>query len=70
MAALDPASSWQGTVEYNLACFYALHNLPQAALDCLASAFAQNPDLIDWSKQDPDLDSLRSHPTFQALIEG
>ncbi len=70
MAALDPASSWQGTVEYNLACFYALHNLPQTALDCLATAFSQNPDLIDWSKQDPDLDSLRSHPTFQALIEG
>jgi len=59
LAALDDSDAWQGTLQYNLACFYALHDKPQRAL---------SPNLIEWSKQDGDLDSLRELPEFQALV--
>ena len=69
MATLDDTDAWQGTVTYNLGCFYALNDQPQAALDRLRQAFKLNPGLIDWSKEDSDMDSLRELPEFQALYE-
>lgn len=69
MAVLDDSDIWQGTVTYNLACFYALNNQPAAALENLRRAFKLDPRLVDWSKQDSDLDSLRERPDFQALYE-
>ena len=33
----------------------------------LAEALRLNPDLIEWSKQDSDLDSIRDDPAYQAL---
>lgn len=68
MAALDESDAWQGTTQYNLACFYALHDKPQQALTLLTTALKRAPDLIEWSKQDGDLDSLRELPEFQALL--
>lgn len=65
--ALDDSEAWQGNQRYNLACFYALHERPDRAIELLAESFEKNPDLIDWSKQDSDLDSLRGLPEFQAL---
>jgi tetratricopeptide (TPR) repeat protein len=71
MAALDESDTWQGTTKYNLACFYALHDKPQQALTLLKIALKRAPNLIEWSKQDDDLDSLRELPEFQAmLVEG
>ncbi|HEX6778334.1 MAG TPA: rhodanese-like domain-containing protein [Ktedonobacterales bacterium] len=54
---------------YNLACLYALNDLPERALAILPEAFRLRPTLVEWSKHDTDLDSLRTHPTFLALYE-
>lgn len=67
MTSMDDSPKARGTLVYNLACFYALHGMPDRALENLSESFALRPDLLDWSKQDSDLDSLRSMATFQAL---
>ncbi|MEA1976547.1 MAG: DinB family protein [Chloroflexota bacterium] len=68
LAALDDSDAWQGRTLYNLACFYALHDKPQRALTLLETSMKLAPNLIEWSKQDSDLDSLRELPEFQALV--
>jgi uncharacterized damage-inducible protein DinB len=67
LKALDESEAWQGNQHYNLACFYALHDCPERAILLLEEGFAMNPNLIEWSKQDNDLDSLRELTAFQAL---
>jgi len=69
MAPLDDSDGWRGVVTYNLACFYALSDQPALAVEKLRRAFELNPWLIDWSKEDSDLDSLRELVDFQALYE-
>jgi len=68
LAALDESDTWQGRTQYNLACFYALHDKPQHALALLKTAMKLSPNLLEWSKQDSDLDSLRELPEFQTLV--
>jgi tetratricopeptide (TPR) repeat protein len=68
LAALGESDTWQGRTQYNLACFYALHDKPQQALALLKTAMKLSPNLLEWSKQDNDLDSLREMPEFQALV--
>ena len=68
LAALDDSDAWQGRTLYNLACFYALHDKPKRALTLLETTMKLSPNLIEWSKQDSDLDSLRELPEFQALV--
>jgi tetratricopeptide (TPR) repeat protein len=70
MGALDDSQSWQGISRYNLACFYARNTRPEPALELLRHALQLNPGLVDWSKEDADLDSLRGLPAYQALYEG
>jgi hypothetical protein len=67
LCALDESEDWQGNQRYNLACFYALHDHPERAIELLEESFAMNAALIDWSKQDSDLDALREMSEFQAL---
>jgi tetratricopeptide (TPR) repeat protein len=64
---LDPSASRRGTVRYNLACYYATTGQVEKALPLLGEAFQLNPDLIEWSHHDSDLDGLRQEPAFQAL---
>ena len=61
--------NWGGTAFYNAAWFYALNNMPDKAIPCLKTAFAQRPDLMEWSKQDSDLDSLRELAEYKALYK-
>lgn len=65
-ANLGPAV--EGFTRYNVACFYALNGFPDEALGELRQAFALRPDLAEWARQDTDLDNLRAHPAFQALV--
>ncbi|TFH35756.1 MAG: ClbS/DfsB family four-helix bundle protein [Anaerolineales bacterium] len=69
MEALDDSPEWRGNTQYNLACYYALDGNLEAALETIQAALGLNPKLIEWSKQDSDLDSLRELPEFQALYE-
>lgn len=59
----------RGAALYNLACFYATTGQPDKALPLLPEALRLRPDLVEWSKQDSDLDVLRDVPAFQALYE-
>jgi len=68
LAALDDSDAWKGPRQYNLACFYALHDKPQRALTLLKTAMKLSPNLMERSKQDSDLDSLRELPEFQVMV--
>jgi tetratricopeptide (TPR) repeat protein len=68
LAGLDESAAWQGRTQYNLACFYALHNTHERALALLKTAMKYSPNLVEWSKQDNDLDTLRELPDFQAMV--
>jgi tetratricopeptide (TPR) repeat protein len=52
---------------YNQACFYALNGQAEQALAVLGEALRLRPDLVEWSKQDADLDALRPLAAYQAL---
>jgi serine/threonine protein kinase/Tfp pilus assembly protein PilF len=59
-------------VLYNVACSYALLGLTEEAIACLEKVMEQSSSGSlhkVWAEQDSDLDSLRSHPRFQALLK-
>lgn len=68
LLALDDAPGWRALTLYNQACLYALAGSPQEAITVLHQALTLAPDLIPWSKDDPDLDSLRTEPAYLALM--
>jgi TolB-like protein/Flp pilus assembly protein TadD len=53
---------------YNCTCLFARLGEPQRAIETLRQAIAVGYANFPWVKQDPDLDSLRDHPDFQALL--
>lgn len=53
---------------YNLGCIYALLGLSAEALDCLEKAEKLGPIQRAWLEHDSNLDTLRPHPRFQALL--
>jgi TolB-like protein/Flp pilus assembly protein TadD len=55
-------------VRYNVACLYALEDEPDKAIACLEEAVNVGFGNRGWIENDPDLDSLRGHPRFQALL--
>lgn len=57
-------------VRYNVACLYALEGLTDKAIECLEDAVRVGFGHHDWIEHDPDLDSLRDDPRFQALLAG
>jgi TolB-like protein/Flp pilus assembly protein TadD len=63
--AIDPDDSG---VLYNVACLYALEGRRDDALACLEQAFQSGFGARDWIANDPDLESLRCDPRFQALL--
>ncbi|HEY1384540.1 MAG TPA: tetratricopeptide repeat protein [Dongiaceae bacterium] len=55
---------------YNLCCTFALLGDQERAVDFLERTFAsKHPQFVVWVKNDSDLDSLRNHPRYQALIQ-
>jgi len=64
--AIDPEDCG---ILYNVACTYALMGNPEESLDCLERAMKHAFWYKRWAQQDPDLDSLRSHPRFKAIME-
>jgi adenylate cyclase len=55
-------------VLYNAACNFALLGETNNALDGLERAIEVGVAVGDWIKHDPDFESLRSHPRFQAIV--
>jgi adenylate cyclase len=76
----ERAKDWMGrallidpenlTMRYNFACTLASHlNDKEAALDMLGPAFEKvATGFINHAKIDPDLDNLREHPRFKAIL--
>lgn len=62
--------TWRSNAIYNLGCFYALNGKPEKAIECVKEAFGM-PDgkrLVEWSRQDSDLDAIRGEAAFKALF--
>ena len=53
---------------YNVACAYSSFGEIDNALDCLEKSILKGMAEIDWMKNDSDLDNVRDHPRFKALI--
>ena len=55
---------------YNVACGYTKLGDLDLACDLLERAIrTSGPELAKWAKHDSDLDGLRSHPSFQKILE-
>jgi hypothetical protein len=53
---------------YNLACSLARAGQSDEAIDSLSRAILLGYDDLAHMESDPDLESLKSHPDFQALL--
>jgi adenylate cyclase len=64
---LDPDNV---NLRYNLACSLITHlHDVEAALDMLRQRFEEMPiEVLNWVKTDPDLDPVRDHPRFKAML--
>lgn len=61
--------SWKANSIYNLACFYSLNGMKAEAIEKLKLAFKEKEDLIEWSKQDSDIDPIRGEVGYLELIK-
>lgn len=61
---LDPGNSW---LYRNLACYYALKNDPEAAVQNLSKAADLGYDDPEWLAREKSLDSVRKHPRFKTI---
>jgi tetratricopeptide (TPR) repeat protein len=61
--AIDPSDP---ATLYNVGCFYAQAGRTDDALDCLEKAALSR----SWLQNDTELDPIRDHPRFQALLRG
>jgi serine/threonine protein kinase/Tfp pilus assembly protein PilF len=62
--------SEEPSILYNSACVFATLGNADRALDCLEKAMAPSKGhwYRQWAAKDSDLDSVRGHPRFQALM--
>ena len=65
---LNAPPAARGMAYYNLACAQAQASQPGGALGSLEQAIRLNPDLRANARRDADLDRLRGHTEFPALI--
>ena len=56
------------SILYNVACVYALEGMTDEALECLEKAVKFGFGQKEWIEHDSDLESLRNHPRFQAVL--
>jgi non-specific serine/threonine protein kinase len=54
---------------YNLGCIYSLAGELEEAIDCLKRAVARGLTQKGWFEHDSNLDPLREHPRFRALMD-
>ena len=65
--ALALAPDDPGTI-LNAGCMYARAGMKDEALACLEKGIGRGFGKRDWIQNDPDYDSLRDEPRFQALL--
>src|ERR1700683_3105192 len=64
--AIDPEDCG---ILYNIACVYSLLGQKEEAIDCLDKAMSHAAWYKSWAQHDTDLDSLRDHPRFKAVMD-
>jgi non-specific serine/threonine protein kinase len=64
--AIDPEDCG---ILYNVACIYSLQGKIEEAIDCLEKAMRHAFWYKRWAEHDSDMDNLRQHPRFQALMK-
>ncbi len=64
--SLDPEDP---SVLYNVACVYSGLGELDRAIDCLEKSITSGMGQKEWIENDSDLDPLRNHPRFQALLK-
>jgi len=64
--AMDPQ---EPSILYNVACIYGILGQKEEALSCLQNVTERSGWYRGWAAKDPDFESLRSDPRFQALIK-
>ena len=69
LITLDEGPAWQGTIRYNNACSFSLLGDKEKAIRELREALKLNPDLTEWSKQDPDFEPIRGEAGYLTLYE-
>jgi tetratricopeptide (TPR) repeat protein len=57
-----------GVVRYNLACSLASSGQTTEAIEALRTALESGYDDFEYMEQDSDLDPLRKHPAYRALL--
>jgi len=62
MSAKDPV------MMYNLACLYSILNEKDEAVHWLSESIRYGRRDFEWMKRDPELESIRSHPGYLALL--
>jgi tetratricopeptide (TPR) repeat protein len=65
-ASIDPDDPY---IVYSLACVYARVGDIEEGLNCFETAIRSGFAHREWIENDIDLDPLRSHPRFQALLD-
>jgi adenylate cyclase len=58
-----------GMVLYNVSCIFSLAGRASEALDCLEKAVDAGLTQRGWYEHDSNLDFVRDHPRFQALLK-
>ena len=66
---MDSSEVGRGRNLYNKACSYALAGRTADAIPMVKEAVKLAPTLLEWSKQDSDLDSMREDPEFKAIYQ-
>jgi adenylate cyclase len=63
--AVDPTDPM---VLYNVACLYSVLGRPEDSLTALEDAVNRGWGDKTWLEHDSDLDAIREHPRYRALI--
>jgi adenylate cyclase len=64
--ALDPD---EPTLLYNMACIHSLTGNSDDAVSSLERALDAGLSVGEWLEQDSQLDSIRGHPRYPAILE-
>lgn len=56
-------------VLYNVGCVFSMAGETDRALECVEKSVEGGFAYVDWLRQDSNLDAVREHPRFQALLE-
>ncbi|HEV8384178.1 MAG TPA: protein kinase, partial [Candidatus Acidoferrales bacterium] len=63
--AIDPEDAG---ILYNVACVYSLQGQIEPAIECLEKAMVHGFWYKQWAEHDSDLNNVRGHPRFTALM--